>query len=86
MLDGDGLADLLYQDGTSNWQVAPSNGGSTTSGFDSAIDTGVPTSAVSDPIVHDHDGDGRADLVYRTAAGSSGGATRAAASPARPRC
>jgi RHS repeat-associated protein len=57
--DGDGLTDLMYKDGSSNWKVAPSNG---ETGFDTSIDTGVSTSI--NPILQDHDGDGLTDLVY----------------------
>jgi YD repeat-containing protein len=63
--NGDGLADLMYQDGSSTWKVAPSNG---TTGFDAAIDTGVSTS-VANPILQDHDGDGLADLISPSAGG-----------------
>jgi hypothetical protein len=62
---GDGLADLLYQDGSSNWKVAPSNG---TTGFGTGIDTGVSTS-IANPILQDHDGDGLTDLVYAASGG-----------------
>jgi RHS repeat-associated protein len=63
--NGDGLSDLLYQDGSSNWKVAPSDGGATSSGFGSAIDTGISTSAVANPFLADVNGDGLADLVYQ---------------------
>jgi hypothetical protein len=59
--NGDGLADLLYQDGSSNWKVAPSNG---TTGFGTSIDTGVATASFPIPILQDHDGDGLADWIY----------------------